>query len=253
MNSPGNTPDRSGMDTSQLEQALATRLSAHGIAVPPVLPDTMREVTRGMPAWWRDNGNALYMPEGHAPSAVPFSIHDSGKPPRGALVVALTDALPILQLWGLDSMVFIGAQSSLPHAHLACGDATVYLGGAVRSIHRVSVHARNGGLVFMAADCLIASGVQVMTDDMHTLIDVASNRRINTYGGRIIVREHVWIGLEALVMGGADIGADCVVGARSLVKRAFPAGCLIAGVPARIVRRGVTWDERDIPPVFFTP
>lgn len=53
------------------------------------------------------------------------------------------------------------------------------------------------------------------------------------------------IGIGAVVMNHARIGADCLVGARSLVTegKTFPDGVLIIGSPARVIRE-LTADER---------
>jgi acetyltransferase-like isoleucine patch superfamily enzyme len=51
----------------------------------------------------------------------------------------------------------------------------------------------------------------------------------------------VWIGVKASVLRGAQIGDGCVVGAHAVVKGTHPAGAVLAGVPARVLRkRGVT-------------
>ena len=36
--------------------------------------------------------------------------------------------------------------------------------------------------------------------------------------------------------------------ARAVVKKRFPNHCVLAGVPAKVVRKGITWDERDVLP-----
>ncbi len=53
------------------------------------------------------------------------------------------------------------------------------------------------------------------------------------------IGDHALIGMNAVVMDGAVIGEEAFVGAMAFVKAAFevPARTLVAGVPARIVRR----------------
>jgi acetyltransferase-like isoleucine patch superfamily enzyme len=46
-----------------------------------------------------------------------------------------------------------------------------------------------------------------------------------------------WLGVGAKVLPGATIGRHVTVAAGSVVRGAFPDNCVIAGVPARIVRR----------------
>lgn len=53
----------------------------------------------------------------------------------------------------------------------------------------------------------------------------------------IAIGSGCWIGAKVTVCDGAAIGDRCVVAAGSVVVGTFPSGCLLAGVPARIVRR----------------
>jgi serine acetyltransferase len=46
-----------------------------------------------------------------------------------------------------------------------------------------------------------------------------------------------WLGTGVVVLPGSDLGRNVVVGAGSVVRGTFPDHCVIAGVPARVVRR----------------
>jgi serine O-acetyltransferase len=49
------------------------------------------------------------------------------------------------------------------------------------------------------------------------------------------VGDRVTIGAGAIVLGGIAIGDDAVIGAGSVVLSDVPAGCAVAGVPARLI------------------
>ena len=52
----------------------------------------------------------------------------------------------------------------------------------------------------------------------------------------IVIEDDAWIGASAIVMPGVRIGSGAVVGAGSVVTRDVPAGHVVAGQPARVVR-----------------
>lgn len=56
----------------------------------------------------------------------------------------------------------------------------------------------------------------------------------------IIIGENCWIGMNSMVLPGVHLGSHTVVGAGSVVTHSFPEGdCVIAGNPARVIRKGV--------------
>lgn len=55
--------------------------------------------------------------------------------------------------------------------------------------------------------------------------------------GDIVLGSDVWIGYEAVILSGVTIGDGAIVGARSVVTKDVPAYTIVAGVPARPIRR----------------
>lgn len=55
--------------------------------------------------------------------------------------------------------------------------------------------------------------------------------------GDIIIGNDVWIGYEALIMSGVTIGDGAVIGARAVVTKDVPPYSIVAGNPAKVVRR----------------
>lgn len=104
----------------------------------------------------------------------------------------------------------------------------------------VSLSTHEGGQIKIGAHCLIAGDTVFSASDFHEVFDVATGDRINLARG-IRVDEHVWIGARAMVLKGANIGCDSVVGAGSIVTGSFEPNSLIVGNPARVVRSGVNW------------
>jgi UDP-2-acetamido-3-amino-2,3-dideoxy-glucuronate N-acetyltransferase len=53
---------------------------------------------------------------------------------------------------------------------------------------------------------------------------------------KTVVRKHASIGTGATILGGVEIGAAAVVGAGAVVTKDVPAGAVVAGNPARIIK-----------------
>jgi acetyltransferase-like isoleucine patch superfamily enzyme len=52
----------------------------------------------------------------------------------------------------------------------------------------------------------------------------------------IAIGRGVWIGARSIILGGVTIGENAVVAAGSVVTRDVPPGCIVAGVPARVIQ-----------------
>lgn len=98
------------------------------------------------------------------------------------------------------------------------------------------------GEILIGADCLIAGTTALSVSDMHSLVDVETGRRINP-AKNIVLGARVWLGEGVKVLKGVAIGDGTAVGASAVVTKDIPGNVVAAGVPARVVRRGVTWRQ----------
>lgn len=121
-------------------------------------------------------------------------------------------------------------------------DARIVLGRNVSATSRVGFSAVEGVTVSVGDDVMFATGVEVRADDGHPIFDVRTGRRANP-ARPITVGNHVWVGWGAVLLAGTTIGDGSVVGMHAVVKGRFPNNCIVAGVPARIVRRDIAWER----------
>lgn len=56
--------------------------------------------------------------------------------------------------------------------------------------------------------------------------------------GKVIIGNHCWIGAKAVILKDVELGDYCVVAAGAVVTKSFPAGSVIAGVPAKLIKQG---------------
>lgn len=108
----------------------------------------------------------------------------------------------------------------------------------------VRILCQEGGHVKIGRDCLFSRQVEIRTTDSHALVSRETGERINK-PGPVEIGDHVWMGLDVIVSKCVRIASDNVVGAKSFVSGQYTeSGTVIAGVPAKVVKRGVTW-QRD--------
>lgn len=53
----------------------------------------------------------------------------------------------------------------------------------------------------------------------------------------VTIGNDVWIGRRAIIMPGVKIGDGCIIGAGAIVTHDVPSYCIVAGVPAKVVKR----------------
>ncbi|WP_174300514.1 hypothetical protein [Caulobacter sp. S45] len=233
-----------------LTQLIAARRAGTGVEDGPLSPRVtdLRVRWEGLPDWWREGGNLLLFGEGsHMPE---FKVDAVRGPPRRSVVAIGRDSRFLCMTLGQEgALVAIGDKTIAPLGALSCyGSSTVLVGEGTTFTSWAMLDCRNGGTIVTGPDGMWAHNVSLMTDDTRAIRDAATGRRLNTFGGRIVIDRHVWLCERTRVLDGARIGPDSIVGLGALVKRCvIPPNSIAVGVPARVVRSGVTWSRKDAP------
>jgi acetyltransferase-like isoleucine patch superfamily enzyme len=233
-----------------LDAAMRLRRVRNALADGPASPrfEDLRVVRAGLPSWWAEGGNLLLAGEGGQPPDLRFNPF-LGPPRRAVVAVGGRGRFDHVNLSGESALVAIGDGVIAPAGAISCyGLSTILIGERTTCTNWAMIDCRNGGIVVVGADGMWAHGVSVLSDDTHAIRDAQTGARLNAFGGRILIGEHVWLCEQVRVMGGARIGADAIVGAGALVKnRSLEPNTVGVGVPVRPVRSGVTWSREDVP------
>ena len=117
-----------------------------------------------------------------------------------------------------------GHSSIMVHkgATLELGNNTYLNGGSIECSHHIII----------GDDCAIADGVRIMDKSWHALDEV---------NDEIIIGNKVWLATNALIMPGIKVGEGAIVAAGAVVTKDVPARCMVAGVPAKVIKENVDW------------
>ena len=121
-------------------------------------------------------------------------------------------------MYGADIILF-------KDSHLALGK-----GSFINSDCKIRCHKE----ITIGEGCAISHDFTVMDSDAHEL---DGNRNTNP----VHIGNHVWIGTRVTILNGVNVGDGAVIAAGSLVTKDVPAGSLVGGVPAKVIKEKVEW------------
>lgn len=85
-------------------------------------------------------------------------------------------------------------------------------------------------------DCSIAWGVTITDHDFHkTYLDGIEQPETLP----VKICDGAWIGMNATILKGVTVGQRSIVAAGAVVTRDVPANCMVAGVPAKVVKTDI--------------
>ena len=130
--------------------------------------------------------------------------------------------------------------------HIEKSNGSISIGEHTRFLGKTHLAVLEGTNLRIGKDCLFSSDVHFRTGDSHSVLDM-QGRRINP-SEDITVGDHVWFGTKVTCLKGAVIPPHSIVGACALVSGKFEQPhCVLAGVPAKVVKQGVDWSISRVP------
>ncbi|MDR1976641.1 MAG: hypothetical protein LBQ18_06575 [Campylobacteraceae bacterium] len=111
---------------------------------------------------------------------------------------------------------------------------------------KITIDDKNTGLI-IGEDCMISVGIIIRAADGHTVLDRKTNNILNHPQGLVTIGDHCWIGQNVNLTKNAKLPNNTIVGMAAVVTKSFTEEyTAIAGNPAKVVKRDVTWDRKAI-------
>lgn len=96
--------------------------------------------------------------------------------------------------------------------------------------------------IVIGNNCLFSSEIIIRAADGHTLFDKDTKSPSSAH--EVIIEDHCWIGQRTYILKNTKISHNSVVGACSVVTKKFDEpNVVIAGNPARIVKKNIDWSR----------
>lgn len=121
-------------------------------------------------------------------------------------------------MYGADIILFPGSKLSLGK------------GSFINSDCKVRCHKE----ITIGEDCAISHDFTVMDSDAHELDGSRNTKPVH-------IGNHVWIGTRVTILNGVTVGDGAVIAAGALVTKDVPAGTMVGGVPAKVIKEHVEW------------
>lgn len=99
--------------------------------------------------------------------------------------------------------------------------------------------------VLIGEDCMLSDS-KIRGSDGHSILDNQTGEIINKQRRPLIIENHVWCASGAKITKNAHIHTGSVVGANAVATKDYlESNVCIVGNPAKIVKRGITWDRKN--------
>lgn len=106
----------------------------------------------------------------------------------------------------------------------------------------------NDAELLIGDNCLFSNNIVIMTGDGHRIYDNTTGETLNQKKQSNKIGNHVWLGRGAVICKNVQIPDNSIVGAFSVVTKSPSAeetNVVIAGNPAKIVKKNINWDDKS--------
>jgi galactoside O-acetyltransferase len=137
---------------------------------------------------------------------------------------------------GAHSIRLLGTTLVGNYCYFNADGGSITVGNWTAFNNGVHINAAVGGNIVIGDNCAIGPGVVMRTANHKYLkLDVKIQNQGHDIAD-IVIENDVWIGANAVILGGVHIGMGAVVGAGAVVTKDVPPMAIVLGVPAKVIK-----------------
>lgn len=147
-----------------------------------------------------------------------------------------------VKIYGKNNCLNIGASNEFRGVTFTLGN-----NAEIKTGHNVAINSTwdivaTDGKISIGDYCIFGANVTLRTCNGHHIFSALDMERI-CKPRDIKIGNHVWLGKEVMLFGGADIGDGSVLGARTVTSGTIGKNVLAAGIPAKVLREDILWSR----------
>ncbi len=118
--------------------------------------------------------------------------------------------------------------------------------------HTVMFDGSDYSRIFIGNNCVFSIDVIILTHDFSIetgmfSLGLGDDSKEAHFEKNVIIGNNCFFGARSIILPGAVIGDNCIIGAGSVVVgKKYPANCIIAGNPAKVIGNIVDWTNKKI-------
>jgi acetyltransferase-like isoleucine patch superfamily enzyme len=141
-----------------------------------------------------------------------------------------------LELGENSKLIVNGRFSFFSNSRISVNKNAILILGKGYVNNNAGIHCFNK--ITIGNNVVISENVMIRDSDNHKLYENGLEKIVSK---PIEIKDNVWIGMNCVILKGVIIGEGAVIAAGSVVTKSVPAGCLVAGVPAKVIKENIIW------------
>ena len=155
-----------------------------------------------------------------------------------------------ISIYGENNTIYIDDDVKIHNTRIIVGffnapvkDCVIKIGKETTINSMLIQVGENGSTINIGENCLFSFLVELNCTDHHSIFD--ENNELINRGNFIEIGDRVWVCKEVRVMKNSSVASGSILAQRALVTKQFSEpNCIIAGNPAKVVKRNIHWDRK---------